>query len=332
MHPGSNGSPVVNGGSNNYDRAVCFDAPVAMDTGLFVDPTEKTLAALREEMMVRLGYAAMLASPPPGMTEWLNSHLQDAQDQLYYKYSTLHTERWWAWQMQPGKRFYDVPVDCTKYLNFRRLTWAGIADNGGRALRSWMPETAYALGEFVMSDAGLDLEYEVTTAGTTAAAQPVWPTIVDGTITDGTVTYTARRRNTVRWLSVQQGINPLDYGAPSGGEPTHFDLTDRIEVWPAPTRPMVLWLKGHMGLKRFTEDADVPTLDSRAVFLYALANAKAEKGHPDARNVMGMAMQLVGGYVAGAHGLRRYLPRPSTLGMKFGAFAPPCALPRATWR
>lgn len=332
MHPGSNAAPIVNGGANNYDRAVCFDAPVAMDTGLFADPTEKTLAQLRSDLMIRMGYAAMLASPPPGMTEECNSYLQDAQEQLYERYSALRTERWWAWQMQPGARFYDVPVDCTKYLSFRKVTWAAAADNGGRALRAWMPSTAYALGEYLMSPTGLDLEYEVTVAGTTATTQPVWPTVAGGSVVNGTVTLVARRRKMVTWLPLMQGINPLDYGSPGQGTPTHFELTDRIEVWPAPSRPMVLWLKGHMGIKRFTQDTDTPTIDSRAVFLFALANFKAHKGHADAGNYAQMATRLIMGYTAGSHGVRRYLPRPSTLGMKLGGDQIPMPLPRATWR
>ncbi len=36
--------------------------------------------------------------------------------------------------------------------------------------------------------------YEVTTAGTSAAAEPAWPTTDGATITDGTVVWTARQR------------------------------------------------------------------------------------------------------------------------------------------
>lgn len=332
MHPGSNTAPIVNGGANNYDRAVCFDAPVAMDTGLFVDPAIRTLAQMREDMMLAMGYAAQLASPPPGIVKEFNFFLRTAQEQLYARYPVMRNERWWAWQMQAGNRFYDVPIDCTKYLNFRRITWAGLGDNGGRALRSWAPSTALTAGEFIMSKDGHDFEYEVTTAGTTGTTEPVWPTTADATVTDGTVTYTARTRRTVRWLPLKQGINPLDYGAPGRGEPTHFDLTDRIEVWPAPKKPMVLWLKGHLGIKRFTEDTDTPTIDSEAVLLFAIANAKARRGHPDAGNYAQMANRIIAGYTAGQHGLRRYIQRPSTLGMKLGGDQLPSQLPVATWR
>lgn len=263
--PGSNGPAIVNGGDNDYDRTVAFDAPVAMDSGLYVDPGLKTLAQLREMLMVRLGYAAMLASPPPGMKEELNSFLEDAQAQLYVRYSTFRIERWWTWLLQPGQRFYDVPVDGVTALNFRKISWAGIDDNG-------------------------------------------------------------------RWTPLIAGIDPVLYNGPQTGLPSHYELRDAIEVWPAPDTAATLRLKGHLGLKRFTEDTDTPTIDTHAVFLFALALAKAHRGQPDAANYARMAERYIGGLVAGEHGTRRYIPRPSTLGMKDGGDERVPPLPGATWR
>lgn len=335
MHPGANGPPIPNGGNNNYDRVVCFDAPVAMDTGLYVFP-EKTLSQLRADMMVRLGYAAMLANPPPGMKEELNSYLQDAQEQMYYRYSVMRTERWWAWQLQPGQRFYDTPIDCTKALNFRKITWAGIADNGGRALQLWKATTAYTAGQYVLPLVHGEFEYEVTVAGTTGAAEPAWPTTIGATVVDGTVTFTARAASSATWYPIFQGINPLDYGCDTPGYPTNFELREYIEVWPPPDKPLVLWLKGHMGLKRFTEDSDVPTIDTEVVFLFALAMAKAHRGQPDANNYASMATRMVNNMVAASHGVQRYIPRPSTAGMKYpysgDGYGPLWPMPIATFR
>jgi hypothetical protein len=95
MEAATNGPPVINGLANNYDRELCMDAPVAMDTGIYVLP-DKTLLQLRNDIMVRLGFAAQLAFPPQGMTEFLNACIQDAQDQLYLRVDALRTERWWA--------------------------------------------------------------------------------------------------------------------------------------------------------------------------------------------------------------------------------------------
>jgi len=335
VHPGSNGPPIPNGGSNNYDRTNCFDAPVAMDTGLYVYP-EQTLGQLRNRLMIRLGYAAQVASPPPGMTEELNDFLQDAQEQLYGRHSDLRTERWWAWQLSEGQRFYDTPIDCTKALNFRKITWAGISDNGGTFLQSWQATTPYTLGQMILAVTyNGELWFEVTTAGTTGASEPIWPTTVGGTVVDGTVTFTARAAGSQTWFPIRQGINPLDYGSPSPGYPTHFELREFIEVWPAPSKPLVLWIKGHLGLKRFTEDDDYSTVDSNTVFLFALALAKASRGQPDANNYAQMATRSVSNIVASGHGIRRYIPRPSTAGMKSDWYSddcPPWPLPRATWR
>lgn len=324
MDPGSNGPAIVNGGVNSYDRPVALDAPIEFDSGLFSDPNLKTLATLREEMMVRMGYAAMLANPPPGMTQELNSYLQDANEQMYTRYPDLRLERWWAWQLSQGRRFYDVPIDGTDYLDLHRVTWAGLTDNGGRILRGWFASTAYALGEYVAPSsistattytAAPDIEYEVTVAGTSDAAEPTWPTTIGDTVVSGTVTFTARARATPTWHTIQQGIDPIGFGLEVQDMPRQFNLGQYVEVWPEPDKTYVLWLRGHLGVRRFTEDADKPTVDSRLVLLFALANAKAFRGQADARNYADMANRRVRDLVALSHGARRYIPRESTAGM-----------------
>src|SRR5690606_5025998 len=61
------------------------------------DPGARTLASLRQELMARLGYAAQINNPPPGMTALLNSFLRDAQVQLYHRFTTFKTERFFTW-------------------------------------------------------------------------------------------------------------------------------------------------------------------------------------------------------------------------------------------
>lgn len=51
----------------------------------------------------------------------------------------------------------------------------------------WDNATAYAVGATVLLDAGPSLE--VTVAGTSAAVEPTAPTVLDGTVVDGTVTW-----------------------------------------------------------------------------------------------------------------------------------------------
>lgn len=308
MAGGSNGAEViVNGGANTYDRAICFDAPVAFDSGLFVDPSLGTLGSLRAKLNLRLGFGAN-AIPSPGHNELLNEFLADAQEQAYWRYEGLRTERWWGWQTNPGQRFYDVPIDCTKALEFRKITWAGVAD-GLRAVTLWDDSAALSLGQFIVPTIYRDFDYEVTVAGTTGAVEPTWPTVDGATVVDGTVTFTARAKPQAQWYPLTAGIPPQEYTRDTVRmRPTRYELREYLEVFPAPDKAYVVWLKGHMGLRRFTQDADTTTIDARAVLLLALANAKAHYGQPDANNYVQQFEVLIRKYTAGTHGTRRYVP------------------------
>jgi len=56
----------------------------------------------------------------------------------------------------------------------------------------WVTATAYSLGDFRRPVTENGFRYEVTTAGTTGGAEPVWPTTIGTTVADGTVVWTAR--------------------------------------------------------------------------------------------------------------------------------------------
>lgn len=110
-------------------------------------PTE-TLANLRKYLLVRLGFAAMLASPPPGMTDLLDSFLIEAQTLLYQRFRMLRLERWFTWDMVAGVRFYDLPANadaCTKKLDVTRVRWVGISqgDDTWRPLVCGIEPTRY---------------------------------------------------------------------------------------------------------------------------------------------------------------------------------------------
>ena len=89
-------------------------------------------------MLVRCGFAAQLAAPPPGITETLNEYLQSAQEALFRDYSVFQTERFYTWTMAAGERFYDVDdndeqdaaTPCTKVIDPFKVTFAGIQHNG----------------------------------------------------------------------------------------------------------------------------------------------------------------------------------------------------------
>lgn len=108
----------------------------------------RTLAQMREFMMIRLGWAAMKDTPLPGVVDTLNAFLQDAQDQLHAEYRLPRLERFFTWDMLPGVRFYDLLENadtCTKKLDPRQLTWVGISDgdNAWRALVCGIPPESY---------------------------------------------------------------------------------------------------------------------------------------------------------------------------------------------
>ena len=67
---------------------------------------------------------------------------------------------------------------------------------------NWAASTAYALGVIRCPNTGNGYFYEVTTAGTTAAAEPVWPTVVGNTVVDGTVTWTCRLATVTKTTNV----------------------------------------------------------------------------------------------------------------------------------
>lgn len=56
----------------------------------------------------------------------------------------------------------------------------------------WTPSTAYASGDLIVTaqSSNNGRIYRCTTAGTSGASAPTWPTTDGGTVTDGTVTWT----------------------------------------------------------------------------------------------------------------------------------------------
>jgi len=94
---------------------------------------------------------------------------------------------------------------------------------GSGVVVGWSPgaranSTAYALGQVVTPAATLNgFVYECTTAGTSAGSAPTWPTVEGTTVTDGTVTWTARAQadrvtNVYVTMSAAQTAALADWG------------------------------------------------------------------------------------------------------------------------
>lgn len=111
------------------------------------------------------------------------------------------------------------------------------------------------------------------------------------------------------WTPMIEGIPPEFYtGVAFQGLPERYEIRQCIEVFPAPYAGLTLRIKGHFGLSAFVADDDVATIDSELVFLWALGNAKAHYGHPDAGNIASQANNYRRDLVTGAHLTKRYVP------------------------
>lgn len=124
-------------------------------------PDTRTLLDLRSSLMRRLGFAVQVDNPPPGMTELLNDFLQDAQRQLYRRFNSLHTERFFKWDMEIGNRFYgmmDNSDTCVKRLDAYKVTWVGIEDanNAWYELDAGIDPVLYT-----MNKVGIPYRYEI---------------------------------------------------------------------------------------------------------------------------------------------------------------------------
>lgn len=165
MSGGENGPIIVNGGSADYNRPLCYNAPVDYNSGGFVDPRSETLAQLRRRLLVRLGYSAQAATPPPGMADLLSDFLRSANQELFERYRVMHRILWFGWQTVVGQRFYDIPIDCTKYLDPRHIEGAWMQDD-----QTWVPLIAgIDPSTFNMTEPARPIWYEVR------QAIEVWP-------------------------------------------------------------------------------------------------------------------------------------------------------------
>gem|GEM_PF-6108633 len=113
------------------------------------------------------------------------------------------------------------------------------------------------------------------------------------------------------WYQLVNGIDPVMYTRAqiSTGWPTHYEIRQCIEIFPAPKSPYTLWVKGRFGLAPFTADTNLTTIDSEAVLLLATGMLKAHYSQPDASSVLTEALNYTKYLVAGQHNSRRYVPR-----------------------
>lgn len=115
------------------------------------------------------------------------------------------------------------------------------------------------------------------------------------------------------WYQLLAGIDPIYYTRANinFGWPTRYEIRSCIEIFPAPQAPYTLWVKGHFGLAPFAADSDHATIDDELVLMFAVANAKSDRGKPDATRCMNQATARLRDLTAANHITRRYVPGTS---------------------
>ena len=93
------------------------------------------------------------------------------------------------------------------------------------AYAAWAATTSYAVGAIVRATAVQDfgLVFKCTTAGTSGSTQPTWPTLLDGTVVDGSVTWTAI---SAVYELVEWGVAELDEAGSAAFLGTQGDIWD----------------------------------------------------------------------------------------------------------
>lgn len=117
----------------------------------------------------------------------------------------------------------DAQVDFTRKLRdygmpgnpgypwFKGVIWFGTYPILGDSYAYWKASTSYNTGAFVNPNPANGFRYKCTVAGKSASAQPNWPTVIDATVTDGTVTWKCWTPDHVDWRVYPQGTNPQKY-------------------------------------------------------------------------------------------------------------------------
>lgn len=276
----------MSGGSNG---------PVVYTGAPFVHES-KTLAQLRDRLMIRLGFAAQLAAPPPGMTELLNDFLYDAQVQMFRRMGeSQRMKRWWPIPVVQGQRHYDVPSFSTGFQTNIAYT-AGANDTATRTEGSFIADN-FRPGQVVTIAGGANDGTKVTILTVEALTLTFLESNAISTAGAGdstsisTVNYISleyrkvegvwlQRNNT--WHEMHEGIDPLQFNQTSASRPYCYQWTDHIEIWPVPDRDYIMWAFGVYGLLPFAEDTDVTTISPDLVFLMALGAAKNHYRQADA--------------------------------------------------
>lgn len=111
-----------------------------------------------------------------------------------------------------------------------------VSRKNGDDAGTWAATTAYALDDYILPSTPAGRFYKCTTAGTSGASEPTWPTTLGGTVTDGAVVWTdmgtiAAALTTDYLLNTDLGlIEPLSTGQLVADEVLNVDYTVAAET------------------------------------------------------------------------------------------------------
>lgn len=323
----------------------------------------RTLLELRTDLMRDLGYSSVASNPPPGMADFLDLKLRQAQTMLLRRFPSLRTERWFTWNLTAGERFYDFPenvevqqlptpvnaafstattggtlVPGTYYYrvsainangetlasaetsqvvppgtntNTVTVNWSAVTVPSGVSTVTGYRIYGRSIGaELLIATVGLVTTYVDTGGVTPVGALPLLNTTAacDKELDPYRITYVGIQRDTTITRMVR-GIPEPVLAMEQEGWPTHFEIRQCIEVWPAPEATEgTLLVRGHFKPAAFDADADKPSIDPDIIYLHALANAKAHYRQPDAGNYVSQMEVMLQNLVAGTHAGARYIP------------------------
>lgn len=123
------------------------------------------------------------------------------------------------------------------------------------------------------------------------------------------VTWVGLSFNDNVWNPLIKGIPPMMFAQNINGVPTHYEIRQSLEIWPAPTTTdWKIQVKGYFEPQVFESDDDSTTIDWQALYLRTLADLKVTYKQPDAMLWEQRAKEYIGALISGSHMTAHYVP------------------------